>query len=124
MQSKDNIIQTLRSVLANHKIKQAAIFGSYARGDFTPDSDIDIVIELDYNHPLTETLYGFWDDAEAALGRPVDVLSFRSLTESTKQRFKQNVLNEMEWFYEALQQQSQNNDSKCPATGGKGFFAQ
>ena len=101
MRTKNDIFETLRHVLAKHKIKRAAIFGSYARGDITADSDIDIVIELDYDYPLAETLYGFWDDAESALGLTIDLLSFKSLNESTKQKFKQNVLNEMEWFYEA-----------------------
>ena len=101
MRTKNDIFNILYPILAKHKIKQAAVFGSYARGDFNAASDVDIVIDMDYHYPLADTLYGFWDDAEAALGLPVDLLSFRSLTESTKQKFKQNVLEEMEWFYEA-----------------------
>ena len=101
MQTKNDICEKLKPILGKYRIKQAAIFGSYARGDFTPDSDVDIVIDMDYVYPLADTLYGFWDDAEAVLGVPVDLLSYRSLAESTKQKFKQNVLNEMEWFYEA-----------------------
>ena len=101
MQTKNDIFETLTPILNKYNIKQAAVFGSYARGDFTPDSDIDIVVELNYDYPLTEALYGFWDDAEKALGLTVDLLSFKSLNESTKHKFKQNVLREMEWFYEA-----------------------
>ena len=101
MQTKNDIFAILKPLLSKYKIKQAAVFGSYARGDYTPDSDIDLIIMLDYNYPLTETLYGFWDDAEAALGLTIDLLSFNSLNESTKEKFKQNVFDEMEWFYEA-----------------------
>ena len=101
MQTKTDLFEILKPVLAKYNIKQAAIFGSYARGDFTSDSDIDIIIDMDYSQPLADTFYGFWDEAEATLGLSIDLLSHRSLLESTKHNFKQRVFNEMEWFYEA-----------------------
>ena len=57
-------------------------------------------VEMDYNRPLADTFYGFWDGAESVLGLSIDLLSLRSLQESTKRRFKQNVMDELEWFYE------------------------
>ena len=99
--TKNEIKDILKPIFPKYRIKRAAMFGSYARGDFTTASDIDIIVELDYEHPLTEALYGFWDDAEANLGFTVDLLSFNSLNESTKQKFKRQVLDELEWFYEA-----------------------
>ena len=101
MKSKSDLFEALKPVLAKYKVKQAAVFGSFARGDFTVDSDVDIVIELDYSCPLADAFYGFWDDAESALGLSIDLLSLRSLQESTKHRFRQGVLEELEWFYEA-----------------------
>ena len=101
MQTKQEVIETLKTVLPKYKIRQAAIFGSYARGDFTETSDVDLIIELDYENDFTKNFYGFWDDAELALSKPIDVISLKSLTESTKKRFSQGILNEMEWFYEA-----------------------
>jgi len=29
------------------RVKSLALFGSYARGDMTPDSDVDILVEVD-----------------------------------------------------------------------------
>jgi len=46
----EDIIATLRANeadLRKHGITHAALFGSRARGDERPDSDIDIVIETD-----------------------------------------------------------------------------
>jgi uncharacterized protein len=46
----ENIIATLRAneaVLRRHGITHAALFGSRARGDNRPDSDIDILIETE-----------------------------------------------------------------------------
>jgi predicted nucleotidyltransferase len=35
----------LRQILRNHKVVQASIFGSYARGEQTPQSDLDLLIK-------------------------------------------------------------------------------
>ena len=103
MKKKHDIIEKLIPILSRYEIKKAAVFGSYARGDYTDRSDFDLVIDMSYdeNHSLVDTFYGFWDDAETALGLNLDLLSFQSLQESTKHKFKQNVYSEMEWFYEA-----------------------
>lgn len=37
-------------------------FGSWARGDDTPDSDIDVLIVATHHVPLTRALYRPWDD--------------------------------------------------------------
>ncbi|NMX21194.1 hypothetical protein C5S30_01880 [ANME-1 cluster archaeon GoMg4] len=34
------------SILVRHGVKKIAIFGSYARGDAKPESDIDILVEF------------------------------------------------------------------------------
>ena len=53
-------------------LKQVILYGSYARGDYTPDSDIDVMILLDisdmeiknYRHQLSEMTYDFNMDYE------------------------------------------------------------
>ena len=101
LKTKTDLFEALKPILVKYNIKQAAVFGSFARGDFTADSDVDIVVDMDYSLPLADNYYGFWDEAETVLGMSIDLLSLRSLHESTKHRFKQIVLNELEWFYEA-----------------------
>lgn len=59
-------VHKLVKIYGNH-IKSVILYGSYARGDFTPDSDIDIMILLDltdmeiknYRHQLSELTYDF-----------------------------------------------------------------
>ncbi|WP_347336660.1 nucleotidyltransferase family protein [Bradyrhizobium macuxiense] len=54
----------------------AALFGSVARGDFRPDSDIDIMIEIDPDAHLT--VFDYVDLKEYISGlfeRPVDVVN-------------------------------------------------
>lgn len=54
------------------------VTGSVARGDATPDSDIDLVVDPGPHASLLD-LAQFADDLEQLMGRPVDVLSSRAL---------------------------------------------
>ena len=62
----DEYIKGLIDIYGAH-LKSVILYGSYARGDFTKDSDIDIMIMLDltdmdikkYRHQLSETTYDF-----------------------------------------------------------------
>ncbi len=45
MNKIDRIKKPIVNVLKKHKVKKAGIFGSYARGEESKSSDIDILIE-------------------------------------------------------------------------------
>ena len=83
---KKNIID----VLKRRKVKKAGIFGSYARGDATKDSDIDIVVEL-AQKDLFE-LSGLKIDLEKTLNRKVDIVTYNGLNFSKREGFKERVL--------------------------------
>lgn len=44
MPTKTDIENTIRFLLARYNAEYALLFGSYARGEETPDSDIDVVV--------------------------------------------------------------------------------
>ena len=57
MNYDNNIIQKVTSKLVNKSVEalgetlnRIVLYGSYARGDFTPESDIDVMILLDCKH--------------------------------------------------------------------------
>ena len=76
---KQDILATLReheAALKAQGVTDAALFGSRARGDAEPDSDIDIMIELD---PAARvTMFDYVDIKEFIEGlfrEPVDVVN-------------------------------------------------
>jgi predicted nucleotidyltransferase len=60
------------TIAARHGVRRVRVFGSFARGDAGPDSDIDLLIEAG---PQTPPWFpgGLLVDLEEELGRRVDV---------------------------------------------------
>lgn len=65
-------------VLQNHPISKAGIFGSYARGEETRESDVDILVELTATISLLEYA-GIKIELEDALGKAVDLLQYKMI---------------------------------------------
>lgn len=66
-------------------------FGSYARNSATPESDVDIV--FDTAAPNLFMTVMLKQDLEQALGRPVDLLQLRGLTNvRLKRRIEQEAI--------------------------------
>lgn len=74
-QEKQNIIV---NYLAPYDPKMIGIFGSFARGEERPDSDIDILIDLGARINLLQ-LVQFHQELEELLGRKVDVVTLGAL---------------------------------------------
>lgn len=69
--AKADLIRTLAKA---HGAVSVELFGSAARGEDRPDSDIDVMVELEEGRSLLD-LISLGDDLEAALGRKVDTVS-------------------------------------------------
>ena len=80
-----------------HHIKKFAFFGSILRDDFQPNSDIDILIDLDYSVPtgLME-IAGMEIELSKMIGRKVDL----STPEGLSDYFRDKVLTQTEVLYE------------------------
>ena len=81
--NRDAIIEKLREREADLRaqgVAHAALFGSVARGDDRPDSDIDILVDLD--PAIVVTVFDYAGVKEFIAGmfeRPVDVVSRENL---------------------------------------------
>ncbi|MGE5857413.1 MAG: nucleotidyltransferase family protein [Solirubrobacterales bacterium] len=79
----------IKAIVARHHGRSVAIFGSVARGDERPDSDIDFLVELEPEARPIEIL-SIGVELEEALGVKVDVGTPASLRE----RLRDEVLAE------------------------------
>ncbi|MGH2515026.1 MAG: nucleotidyltransferase family protein [Ktedonobacterales bacterium] len=73
-ESIDALRNRISATLRRHGIASAAIFGSFARGTATPDSDLDLLVEFDRAASLLD-MVALKLDLEDALGRSVDVVT-------------------------------------------------
>ena len=75
--SIDEIRKIVSKLAADYGAKRIYLFGTYARGDMTTDSDIDLRIDKGSIHGFQ--LAGLLLDLEDALGVSVDLLPTGSL---------------------------------------------
>jgi predicted nucleotidyltransferase len=61
-------------IAARHGVRSVRVFGSVARGEASPGSDVDFLVVMDRDRSLLD-LIGFRQDLEDLLDRKVDVVS-------------------------------------------------
>ena len=68
----------IQRIAAKHGARNVRVFGSVARGEARPDSDVDFLIDVE---PVTSSWFpaGLVQDLESALGRRVEVVTERGL---------------------------------------------
>ena len=55
-------------------VKEIWLFGSVARGEDTPNSDIDVMIEfIDFKFNTFDNYYGFLEEVEKKFNRKIDL---------------------------------------------------
>lgn len=91
--------EQIESFCRKHHIDRLALFGSVLRDDFTPDSDIDVLVEFNPDHiPGLITLAGMEIElSELTGGRRVDLKTPLSIS----QYFRDEVKEEAETLYVA-----------------------
>ena len=65
-------------------VLKAWLFGSFDRGEERADSDVDILVALDYSQPVGFEFFGMFEDLKGMLGRNVDLVTEPSLAEFAK----------------------------------------
>ncbi|MEO7274852.1 MAG: nucleotidyltransferase family protein [Vicinamibacterales bacterium] len=72
-------------IAAHHGARNVRLFGSAARGDHRPESDVDLLVEMESDRSLLD-LVGLGQDLEELLHRRVDVLTDESLHPALRHR--------------------------------------
>lgn len=72
------IRKVILQVLPKYGVKKASLFGSFARGDVSSSSDIDLLVEFEGKRSLLD-LAGLKLELEERLRKDVDVVTYKSL---------------------------------------------
>ena len=78
------MIETIREYFKTQPVLKAWLFGSYARGEETKDSDVDILVDLDYSKPVGLEFIQMQLDLQALLKKPIDLVSSRGMSKYIK----------------------------------------
>ena len=78
---REEVLQVAR----RHGASNVRVFGSVARGEASPDSDVDFLVDMEPGRSLLD-LGGLLMDLQELLGRRVDVVTERGLRERVRER--------------------------------------
>lgn len=99
MISPTDISTAASRVLAQYDVREAYLFGSFARGEQTLDSDIDLRLVCG-NTMTFGTLYELTHELERELGRKVDIVT--NPPERMRSAFRESIEQDEVRIYEAL----------------------
>ena len=85
-------IDTIKALCDKYHVKTLFAFGSVTRDELKPTSDIDLVVDIDSNDPLSysDDYFGLKFQLEQLLKRHVDLLEQRAIK---NQYLRQNIEN-------------------------------
>ena len=87
----DEIKSVVKALLKRYHAEYALLFGSYARGEATPESDIDIVFIGGKNF-VPRNIFALAVDLREMTGRDADVFEIREVNTGTP--FYESVMRE------------------------------
>ena len=91
--SADELRGRLRPFCERHRIRRLEVFGSAARGQAGPGSDVDLLVTLDDSVPIsTAALLEMAGEAEELVGSPVDFVLRPSLEKSPNRFARDHIL--------------------------------
>lgn len=91
MLTRLDIENTIKTLLVRYNAEYALLFGSYARGEETPDSDIDVVVYGGKNFKKSN-IFAFAEELREMLGKNADVFEMCEVNQGTP--FYDNLMKE------------------------------
>jgi len=87
----DEKIKKMIEILKKYGVKKVKVFGSYARGEAKPESDLDVIVEFSQRKSLLE-IVGIEQELEDTLGIKVDLLTEKSISPYLKERIEKESI--------------------------------
>jgi predicted nucleotidyltransferase len=80
MKLSANEIQTLKDYFSGQPVVKAYLFGSYSRNEAENDSDVDILVDLDYSKHIGLGFVTMQEDLGQRLHKKIDLVSSRAIS--------------------------------------------
>ena len=93
----DELKKRIAPVAQKYKLKAVYLFGSYARGTATEDSDVDLLVDREGSLVHGIMIGGLYEDFCSAINKQIDLVTLESLEHHVKgwhYEFSQNVMRE------------------------------
>jgi predicted nucleotidyltransferase len=84
MNLSKNQITLICDFFSKQPVLKAYLFGSYSRDSGNENSDIDLLVELDYTQPIGLEFIQMQLDLQELLSKKVDLISARGLSKHIK----------------------------------------
>ena len=91
MPTRLSIESAIKSLLVKYNADYALLFGSYARGEETPESDIDLVVFGGNNFKKSD-IFAFAEELREITGKDVDAFEICEINQESD--FYNNVMKE------------------------------
>ena len=91
----------LAQLCERYGVEQLEAFGSFSRGDAHADSDLDLLVTYSPDVKVGLAFVALQQELEALFGRPVDLLTRRSVEHSPNKYFRRFALRETEAIYQS-----------------------
>lgn len=93
---KSPVFTSLKKILpvlrARYGVKRIGIFGSCARGDDTPSSDVDVLVEFAPGQATFDNFMQLAEDLEALFKRRVDLLTVAGIDKYIRSQVEREVI--------------------------------
>ena len=90
----------LSAFCERNSISRLALYGSVLRDDFTPESDVDVLVEFEPDARVGLTFFTIQDELSDLLERRVDMNTFRAIERSRNWLLKKEILGTAEIVYD------------------------
>ena len=101
MEPKINLpIQEIENFCERNHIKRLSLFGSVVRDDFTPESDVDVLVEFESGKVPGLKFFSMGDELSSIIHRKVDFISRSAVVRSSNSIRKSAILGSESVIYE------------------------
>jgi predicted nucleotidyltransferase len=92
MNISDKNMEQIKEICKKYKVKNFFVFGSVLTDSFSPNSDIDFIVDFEEKDPIkyTDLYFKLKDKLEKILNRQIDLIEERAI----KNSFFRNEINQ------------------------------